>query len=69
MTLEEQQRQLEKFAENSIKQIEEQKKELETLLATSNPALLREMQSLLSKAATGEMSVKEIKDWYKKYQK
>lgn len=68
MTLEEQQRQLEKFAENSIKQIEEQKKELETLLATSNPALLREMQSLLSKAATGEMSVKEIKDWYKKYE-
>ncbi len=69
MTLEEQQRQLEKFAENSIKEIEKQKQELESLLATSNPTLLREMQSLLSKAATGEMSVKEIKDWYKKYQK
>ena len=68
MTLEEQQKQLERFAENSMKQIEQQKKELENLLATSNPALLREMNSLLSKAATGEMSVEQIKDWYKKYE-
>jgi uncharacterized membrane-anchored protein YhcB (DUF1043 family) len=69
MTLEEQQKQLEKFAENSMKQIEKQKKELENHLATSNPTLLREMQSLLSKAASGEMSLKEIEEWYKKYQK
>ena len=69
MSLEEQQKQLEKFAENSMKQIEKQKKELENHLATSNPAMLREMQSLLSKAASGEMSLKEIEDWYKQYQK
>ena len=69
MDLEEQQKQLEKFAENSMKQIEKQKKELENLLATSNPTMLREMQTVLSKAASGEMSVKEIENWYKKYQK
>ena len=68
MTLEEQQKQLEKFAENSMKQIEKQKKELENYLATSNPALLREMNTLLSKAASGEMSLKEIEDWYKQYE-
>ena len=68
MTLEEQQKQLEKFAENSMKQIEKQKKELENHLATSNPALLREMNTLLSKAASGEMSVEQIKEWYKQYE-
>ena len=69
MTLEEQQKQLEKFAENSMKQIEKQKKEVENHLATSNPTLLREAQVIFSKAASGEMSLKEIEDWYKQYQK
>lgn len=68
MTLEEQQKQLEKFAENSLKEAAKQKKELENNLAASNPTMLREMQNVLSKAATGEMSLKEIEDWYKKYE-
>ena len=69
MTLEEQQKQLEKTAESLLKQVTEQKKELENHLAASNPTLLREAQVIFSKAASGEMSLKEIEDWYKKHQK